>query len=387
MDDHPPGAGGIAVDPTNELVVDRAGHPGMIFRHHSVPEQRHRRPGRQLAIELDGKSVHRDRADDPPRLALDPDFGSGQVTAKAVRVTDRNDPDPGWPLGHEASPVAGALAGCELSNLREPARPAERGLETVVPGGGAEGRETVDRNPATGGLEASVGKAESPGAVGEMARQMPVRLGRLSEALDLRLGELGIAVGAGEVAHQPDDPGSRLRQLREAPAAHARVELEVGPDALGNLTVRADELEPGLAYRSDLPADRCRPHDEDSGGGELLAQLEAFGDRRDAEHARPCPKCRAGDVEGAMSVAVRLDDCPELGAVEHVEQPPDIAADRAEIDRQLRPLHRGRPVAARSRRLQPARDDVVQQAPRRSEPAPPWRRRAVPPSPSTGRLR
>src|SRR5438874_3272706 len=145
IDDHPPGAGGIAVDPTNELVVDRAGHPGMIFRHHSVPEQRHRRPGRQLAIELDGKSVHRDRADDPPRLALDPDFGSGQVTAKAVRVTDRNDPDPGRPLGHEASPVAGALAGCELSNLREPARPAERGLETIVPGGGAEGRETVDR--------------------------------------------------------------------------------------------------------------------------------------------------------------------------------------------------------------------------------------------------
>src|SRR4051812_31502167 len=111
IDDHPPGPGGIAIDPADELVVDRAGHAGMIFRHDPLSEQRHGGPDRKLAIELEGQGVHRDRADDPSRLALDPDLRAGQVAAEAVRITDRDDPDPGRPVGHEASPVAGALAG------------------------------------------------------------------------------------------------------------------------------------------------------------------------------------------------------------------------------------------------------------------------------------
>src|SRR5512132_2350583 len=238
IDDHPPGAGGIAVDPANELVVDRAGHTGMIFRHHPVAEQRHRRAGGELAIELDGEGVHRDRADDAAWLAFDPHFGSDQVAAKAVRVADGDDPDPCRLLRHEAAAVAGALAGAELTNLREQARPLERRLEAVVPRGGPEGREAIDRNPATGGVEAGVWKAERAGAVRQMPRQVPVRLRRLAEAPDLRLGELGIAVGAREMAHQPDDLGRRLRQVREAPAAHAGVELEVDADALGDLGSR-----------------------------------------------------------------------------------------------------------------------------------------------------
>src|SRR5438034_1380237 len=249
IDDHPPGAGGIAVDPANQLVVDRAGHAGMIFRHHPVAEQRHRRAGGELAIELDGEGVHRDRADDAARLASDPYFGSGQVAAKAVRVADGDDPDPRRPLGHEAAAVTGALAGGELPNLREQARPLERRLEAVVPRGVAERRETVDRDAAAGGVEAGVRKAERTGAVSQVPGQVPVRLRRLAEHSDLGLRELGIAVGAREMAHQPEDLDRRLWQLREAPAAHAGVDLEVDADALGDLAVRDGELERGLSRR------------------------------------------------------------------------------------------------------------------------------------------
>jgi hypothetical protein len=168
---------------------------------------------------------------------------------------------------------------------------------------------------------------------------VPVRLRRLAEAPDLRLGELRIAVGASEMAHQPDDLGRRLRQVGEAPAAHAGVELEVDADALGDLAVRDDELERGLSSRRDLPAGRGRPHHENPGGRERFTELEALSDRGDAEHARPGAERRTGHVHGPVPVAVRLHDGPKLGPVKHVEQPPDVAADRTEIDRQLRPRH------------------------------------------------
>src|SRR5205085_1036585 len=132
IDDHPPGAGGIAVDPTNELVVDRSRHARMIFRDHAVAEQRHRRSDGELAVELDGQGIHRDRADDAARLTLDPYLGSGHVAAKAVRVAHGDNADPGRPLGDEAAAVAAALARTEAANLREQARPMERRLQPVV---------------------------------------------------------------------------------------------------------------------------------------------------------------------------------------------------------------------------------------------------------------
>src|SRR5204863_6255198 len=129
----------------------------------------------QLAVELDGECVHRDGADRSPELAGDPDLGSGQVAAEAVRVADRDDADPCRALGDEAAAVPGALAGRELPDLCKVARPAERRLEPVLAGIRAEGREAVDRDSAAGRVEARVGEPEGAGAVGEVARQVPVR--------------------------------------------------------------------------------------------------------------------------------------------------------------------------------------------------------------------
>jgi hypothetical protein len=127
------------------------------FGEHAVPEDRDRRANRLLPLELDGEGVHRDHADDAPRLTADTHLGPGQVAAEAVRIADRDDPDPGRPLGDEGSPVARALAGLELLDLRQVAAPRERGLEPV---GGrilAEGREPVQRDAAPRGVEARRG--------------------------------------------------------------------------------------------------------------------------------------------------------------------------------------------------------------------------------------
>ena len=112
----------------------------MSFCQNSVPEQRHRRPDRQLAVELDRDGVHRDGADDAPWLAPDADLGTRHVAPEAVRVADRDDPDPGRPLGHEVPAVAGALPRAEQPHLREPASPVERGLEPIFARVAAEGR-------------------------------------------------------------------------------------------------------------------------------------------------------------------------------------------------------------------------------------------------------
>jgi len=91
----------------------------MIFRHHPLAEQRHRRADGKLAVELDGQRVHRDRADDAAPLAFDPDFGSCHVAAEAVRIPDRDDPDPGGLLGHETAAVPGAFARRKPPNLSQ----------------------------------------------------------------------------------------------------------------------------------------------------------------------------------------------------------------------------------------------------------------------------
>ena len=206
---------------------------------------------------------------------------------------------------------------------------------------------------------------------------MPVRRGRLAETLDLRLGELRVAIRAGEMTHQADYGCRRFEELREAPAAHAGVELQVDVKPFRDLAGGNHQLQPGFFCECELAAGRRRSHDEDPRLPELVAELEAFGDGRDAERRRPGGERGAADVHRAVAVAVPLYDRPELGAGEHVEQPLDVPANRAEIDRQLRALHRGRAAAAQSRRLRSDRARAVRLGRRRRGRAPRPRPRAA----------
>ena len=69
----------------------------------------------------------------------------------------------------------------------------------------------------------------------------------------------------------PDDLGRRRRQLGEAVAAHARVELQVHAHALRYLVVDNHELEPGIAGQRDLTVRAGGAHDDDPLGAVLVA--------------------------------------------------------------------------------------------------------------------
>ena len=100
--------------------------------------------------------------------------------------------------------------------------------------------------------------------------------------------------------------------------------------------VRDDELEPGLARLGDLPV-RGRPHDDDPRGRELAAAGRAPPPTVATQSAGRARAERAvGDVDRAVPVAVRLDDGPELGARELLEQQLGVPPHRAEVDRDLR---------------------------------------------------
>ena len=99
---------------------------------------------------------------------------------------------------------------------------------------------------------------------------------------------------------------------------------------------RDHELDPRLARLRDRVG---RAHDDDPRLRELTAQLEGLGDRDDAERGGSRVERRPSDVTRAVAVAVRLDDGPELGPAEHLEQPPRVVADHPEVDRDLAPVH------------------------------------------------
>ena len=193
------------------------------------------------------------------------------------------------------------------------------------------------------------------------------------------------------MAHQPDDLTGRRRQLGEAPAAHARVELQVDADAFRDRLVEDGQVEVGLARLRDVAA-RARPHDEDPHARELAAERKRLGDRGDAERQRAFAERRAGDVDGAVPVAVGLDDGPELGAPERAPQPADVPPDRAEVDRDLGAVHR---VLTRRAPWAARRADRSRSCPRRAkprsppsgEPSQPRPSRAARPCPWRGRRR
>ena len=121
---------------------------------HAAADEHDRRAHRELAVELDGERVHRDRPDHPSRLARHAHLRSGQVAAEPVPVTDGDDADPRVALGGPAATVAGALARPVQSRLNDLARPGQDRLEAVLQRVGAERREAVEGDPAPGGVEA-----------------------------------------------------------------------------------------------------------------------------------------------------------------------------------------------------------------------------------------
>src|SRR5512146_2358884 len=111
-------------------------------------------------------------------------------------------------------------------------------------------------------------------------------------------------------------------------------------DVTGDLAPGDDELEPRISCRGDLARLARGAHDENAGVRLALSQLESFVDRGHAESSRAGAECGVRGVRGAVAVAVRLDDRPELGPRKYVEEPPRVVADRAEVDRDLAPVHR-----------------------------------------------
>ena len=114
-------------------------------------------------VELDREGVHRHRADDTGALARDQHLGPGQVTAEAVGVPDRDDADPGRPLGDERAPVAGALPVPEQLHLREGGLPPQRRRQPVRAGIVTERRDAVQRDRRTARRRAATrGRPASP---------------------------------------------------------------------------------------------------------------------------------------------------------------------------------------------------------------------------------
>src|SRR5215210_5951734 len=79
IDDYPPRAPRVGSDAADELVVDRSRYLRVRLGEHSVAEDRDRRADALLALELDRERIHRDRADDAARLAVDPHLRPGQI--------------------------------------------------------------------------------------------------------------------------------------------------------------------------------------------------------------------------------------------------------------------------------------------------------------------
>ena len=110
--------------------------------------------------------------------------------------------------------------------------------------------------------------------------------------------------------------------------------------AFGDRTVADHQLEAGRSRVLDLRASGRAEH-EDAGRPERHPERERLRHRGDAEGRRAGSERGAPNIDGAVPVAVRLDDCPELGAGEGARQPGRVAPDRAEVDRHDRPHQTG----------------------------------------------
>ena len=64
-------------------------------------------------------------------------------------------------------------------------------------------------------------------------------------------------------------------------------------------------------------------------------ELDAFRDRGNAQRGRSGGERGAAAVERSVPVPVGLDDGPQLGPVEHLQQPSHVLLQRRQVDRDL----------------------------------------------------
>ena len=205
---------------------------------------------------------------------------------------------------------------------------------------------------------------------------------RLFEALDCARANSGSLSAVARWVMSPTTSWL-APQFREPPPPHPGVELEVGPNALRDRQFPHGELEtrPPAPAKSPGPltgpSTGCAPRKTRRGAPAPLPLSRRRGRRTLGER-------RAGDVDGPMAVAVRLDDGPQRRALEHVEQPAGIPPHGAEIDRDLRPMHPARGEGRPAGRRPSGPTGVPTPRRRRCGPEPPLPRRGAAPFPWRG---
>ena len=269
------------------------------------------------------------------RCTVDEHFCAGEVAPEPIAVPDRDDADPRVPLGDEAAAVAGRLTGVEELHLRNLAPPRQHRREPIVLGLGAEGRQSVDGDPAARRVEPRLRQTERCCAVRHVSKHGRGKgLGRDAEALDLTAREVEIGVRGGEMRHHAGDPACRRGQLAQPPAAHAGIELQVHLDVIRNAAVGNRQRKSGLPRARHLRR-RSRAEHEDARPGEDGPELDALCDRRNAQRGRSGGESRAAAVDRSVPVTVVLDDDPQVSAVEHAQKPTHVLLQRGQIDRHL----------------------------------------------------
>ena len=225
-------------------------------------DDRHRSARRQLAVELDGGGIHGHGTDHSAHFSRDPHLGAGQVAAEPVGVADRHDPDPGVALGDEEPARSRSTrrpAGASTARSRSSTRAPARGRPRPDPSRTARARRarcrSERRRTATPGAGARR-RCSRRAASDEPAASVAAR----KRSICTR-AKSGSVSAVARCVITPATARVGRRQLRDAPAAHAGVELHVHDDAFGDLLARDDELQPGLARLGDF-ARRRRPEDE-----------------------------------------------------------------------------------------------------------------------------
>ena len=328
-------------DPARELVADRLRDARVSLQRDAVADEGHRRyPARRAPGSLTASASMETVPTTSARPSADEDLRPREVAPEAVGVADRDDPDPCLLDRHEPPTVAGRGAGREAAAPGRPPTPSE-----------APARDPIAARPRPTGRcrtarsRSALRRAATPAAraprrcwrrgarTGPRTARSPAR-----KRSSCRRANTGSVSDVARCVISPTTTASRLGQLREAPAAHPGVELQVDVHAFGDAPVGHDELEPRLARPRDLLARGGTEHD-DPHVAVQASQRERLAHRRDAERGRPALERAPRGVGRTVAVAVGLDDRPELGRSDDACEQASVATDRADVDRDERAGH------------------------------------------------
>ena len=237
----------------------------MLLERHAVADERDRRPGRLLAIEQRPRSR-------PSRSSRRPRRRSPS-TSTSVPVRSRRNPS-AYPTGRipiqvsrggdEAPAVAGRLARPQQLRLRDLAcatRAPARDRPPPDPRRTARARRARSRTARR--------RTATPGSGAQRRCSRRAASAREAAAVASRKRAICARANAGSLSAvarcviSPTTSRAGARQLREPPAPHARVELQVDRDPFRQLAARERQLEPRLACGGDLGG-RDGPEDEDA---------------------------------------------------------------------------------------------------------------------------